>query len=140
LTDATVGLPRTAPDEEFPSHHEFAEGHLLTRKTILWFHQHYRSSDADLHDFRYAPLICKTLATAPALIIVGECDPLRDDGIAYAERLKRMGMQSNLPTIWHGPPILLDGWCGGCRAARRDSSGQYSQTGVQPPAEPRMHS
>ena len=52
--------PRTAPDEEFPSHHEFAEGHLLTRKTILWFHEHYRASDADRRDFRYAPLICKT--------------------------------------------------------------------------------
>ena len=49
--------PRTAPDEEFPSHHEFAEGHLLTRKTILWFHEHYRASDADRQDFRYAPLI-----------------------------------------------------------------------------------
>ena len=84
--------PRTAPDEELPSHHEFAEGHLLTRKTILWFHQHYRASDADREDFRYAPLICKDLTRLPpALIIVGECDPLRDDGIQYAERLRREG-------------------------------------------------
>ena len=84
--------PRTAPDEEFPSHHEFAEGHLLTRKTILWFHQHYRSSDADRQDFRYAPLIHKNLSRLPpALIIVGECDPLRDDGIAYAKQLKQHG-------------------------------------------------
>jgi acetyl esterase len=84
--------PRTAPDEELPSHHEFAEGHLLTRKTILWFHQHYRASDADRQDFRYAPLICKDLSRLPpTLIIVGECDPLRDDGIVYAERLQREG-------------------------------------------------
>ena len=74
--------PRTAPDEKFPSHYEYAEGHLLTRKTILWFHQHYRASDADRQDFRYAPLLCKDLSRLPrALIIVGECDPLRDDGI-----------------------------------------------------------
>jgi len=84
--------PRTAPDEEFPSHYEFAEGHLLTRKTILWFHRHYRSCDADRLDFRYAPLICNDLSLLPpALIVVGECDPLRDDGIAYAERLRRDG-------------------------------------------------
>jgi acetyl esterase/lipase len=97
--------PRTAPDEELPSHHEFAEDHLLTRKTILWFHQHYRSSDADRHDFRYAPLICKDLSRLPpTLIIVGECDPLRDDGIAYAERLKRDGNAvelTNYPGMVH---------------------------------------
>jgi acetyl esterase/lipase len=89
--------PRTAPDEEFPSHHEFAHGHLLTRKTILWFHQHYRESDADRQDFRYAPLITPDLSRLPpALIIVGECDPLRDDGIAYAERLKKDGNEVEL--------------------------------------------
>jgi acetyl esterase len=84
--------PRTAADEEYPSHHQFAEGHLLTRKTILWFHQHYRASDADRQDFRYAPLLCEDLTRLPpALIIVGECDPLHDDGIAYAERLQKAG-------------------------------------------------
>jgi acetyl esterase len=81
--------PRTAADEDLPSHHEFAEGHLLTRKTVLWFHDHYRASDADRGDFRYAPLICPDLSRLPpALVIVGECDPLRDDGIAYADRLR----------------------------------------------------
>ena len=89
--------PRTAPDEEFPSHHEFAQGHLLTRKTILWFHEHYRGSDADRRDFRYAPLITQDLSRLPpALVIVGECDPLRDDGIAYAERLKSEGNEVEL--------------------------------------------
>ena len=84
--------PRTAPDEELPSHHEFAEGHLLTRKTILWFHNHYRASDDDRKDFRYAPLICPDLSRLPpALVIVGECDPLRDDGITYADRLRDEG-------------------------------------------------
>jgi acetyl esterase/lipase len=84
--------PRTAPDEELPSHHEFAEDHLLSRKTIQWFHNHYLRSDADRTDFRYAPLVCENLSgLPPALVIVGECDPLRDDGIAYAERLREAG-------------------------------------------------
>jgi len=89
--------PRTAPDEDLPSHHEFAEGHLLTRKTILWFHRHYRSSDADRQDFRYAPLICKDLSRLPPTqMIVGECDPLRDDGIEYARALERAGNKVTL--------------------------------------------
>ena len=84
--------PRTAAEEEFDSHHEYAEGYLLTRKTILWFHDHYRATDADRNDFRYAPLICPDLSRLPpALVIVGEYDPLKDDGIAYALRLARSG-------------------------------------------------
>ena len=89
--------PRTAPDEELPSHHAFAEGHMLTRRSILWFHEHYRASDADRRDFRYAPLIHPDLAgLPPALVIVGECDPLRDDGIAYAQRLQADGTPAEL--------------------------------------------
>lgn len=84
--------PRTAPHEEFPSHHALAEGYLLTRRTILWFHEHYRARDSDREDFRYAPLICPDLSRLPpALIIIGEFDPLRDDGIAYAQRLESAG-------------------------------------------------
>jgi len=84
--------PRTAPDEELPSHHAFAEGYLLTRKTILWFHDHYRAGAADREDFRYAPLICADLSRLPpSLVIIGEFDPLRDDGIAYARRLRDAG-------------------------------------------------
>ncbi len=89
--------PRTAPDEDLPSQHAFAEGHMLTRRSILWFHEHYRASDADRHDFRYAPLIHPDLSRLPpALVIVGECDPLRDDGIAYARRLQADGTPAEL--------------------------------------------
>jgi acetyl esterase len=89
--------PRTAPDEELPSHYTFAEGCLLTRKTILWFHDHYRAGDADRKDFRYAPIVCPDLSRLPpALIIVGECDPLRDDGVAYARALQHAGNHATL--------------------------------------------
>ena len=89
--------PRTAPNEEFPSHHAFAEGHMLTRRSILWFHEHYRASAADRNDFRYAPLIHPDLSRLPpALVIVGECDPLRDDGIAYAKKLNDSGTPAEL--------------------------------------------
>ena len=92
----------------------------LTRRTILWFHEHYRARAADRDDFRYAPLICKDLSRLPpALIIIGEYDPLRDDGIAYARRLEAAGNEVGafrLPR--HGPSVLLDGGCSRRRPGR----------------------
>jgi acetyl esterase len=123
--------PRTAPDEELPSHYEFAEGHLLTRKTILWFRRHYRSSDADRQDFRYAPLVCEDLSgLPPALIIVGECDPLRDDGIEYAERLRREQCGGTDKLRRHDPPVLVDGWGRGCGATRTRAGSDRGKTSV----------
>jgi acetyl esterase len=112
--------PRTAPDEEFPSHHALAEGYNLTRKTILWFHDHYRASLADRNDFRYAPLICPDLSRLPpSLIIIGEFDPLRDDGIAYAHRLEAAGNEvelSDYPGMIH-PFFSMGGAIDAGRAA-----------------------
>jgi acetyl esterase len=84
--------PRTAADEESASHHAFADGFLLTRRTIQWFHAHYLGDDADRDDLRYAPLRCSDLSRLPpALVIVAEYDPLRDEGVAYARALERAG-------------------------------------------------
>lgn len=89
--------PRTAPEEDSPSHHALGEGYMLTRRTILWFHDHYRAHDSDRSDFRYAPLVAKDLSRLPpALIVVAEYDPLRDDGIAYAKRLRDAGSEVEL--------------------------------------------
>jgi acetyl esterase len=98
--------PRLAPDEDSPSHRELAHGYLLTRRTILWFHDHYRASDEDRRDFRYAPLVCHDLSRLPpALIIVAEFDPLKDEGLEYARRLGEAGNQVEAvtyPGVVHG--------------------------------------
>lgn len=84
--------PATAADSESESHHLFAEGYLLTRRSILWFGKHHSGGQDHSGDFRYAPLIAKDLSgLAPALVIVAGFDPLRDEGIAYAHRLKDAG-------------------------------------------------
>lgn len=98
--------PVTAPEPETKSHHEFAEGYLLTRKTITWFFTHYLRSPKDTKDFRYAPLETDDLSSLPpALIIVAGYDPLRDEGIEYAEALIHAGNRvrlSNYEGMVHG--------------------------------------
>jgi acetyl esterase len=84
--------PATASNPSAPSHSEFAEGYMLTRRGIDWFNNHYLRDPSDRLDFRYAPLACADLSRLPpALVIAADYDPLRDDDIAYAGRLRRAG-------------------------------------------------
>jgi acetyl esterase len=84
--------PGTAAAPESESHHLFGDGYLLTRRSILWFRQQHIGDRDVSTDFRYAPLVTPDLSgLAPALVIVAGFDPLRDDGIAYANRLKDAG-------------------------------------------------
>ncbi|MFO1315018.1 MAG: alpha/beta hydrolase [Burkholderiales bacterium] len=129
--------PRTAPGEDAPSHHAFADGYLLTRRSILWFHAHYRARDDDRHDFRYAPLLCPDLARLPpALVVVGEFDPLRDEGLAYARRLADAGGAVRLldgPGMVHGY-FSLGGVVDAARAAVTDAA--HALRAVLAPADP----
>ena len=89
--------PATAPYPDSESQFEFADGYLLTRRVILWFHNHYLRQESDRRDYRYAPLIAPDLSRLPPTkIIVAECDPLRDEGIEYAERLCAAGNDVSL--------------------------------------------
>jgi len=111
--------PVTAPEPETKSHHAFAEGYLLTRKTITWFFTHYVRTSKDTTDFRYAPLEADDLSSLPpALIVVAGYDPLRDEGVEYAEALIHAGNSvrlSNYEGMVHG--FFLMG--GAIDAARR---------------------
>ena len=52
----------------------------------------YRSSDEDLQNPYYAPILCSDLSDQPrTLIITAEFDPLRDEGEAYGEKLREFG-------------------------------------------------
>jgi acetyl esterase len=70
----------------------YANGFLLDAATIDWFFDHY----IDRHhraDWRFAPLNHDALeGVAPACVILAECDPLVDEGIAYADRLRAAGV------------------------------------------------
>jgi acetyl esterase len=85
--------PGTSNTQDTPSHHALANGYLLTRPTIQWFFKQYLRSEADRDDWRFGPIIAPSLADiAPAWVAVAEYDPLLDEGVAYAERLRTAGV------------------------------------------------
>lgn len=89
--------PATAPHADHESQLKFARGYFLERDTILWFHECYIRDENDRLDFRYAPLIADDHSKlAPALVIVADHDPLRDEGVAYAEKLMASGVSVEL--------------------------------------------
>ena len=72
-----------------PSHYRFAEGYLLEAVGIEWFFNHYIARP-QRSDWRFAPLEADNLeGVAPACVVLAECDPLVDEGVAYADRLRQ---------------------------------------------------
>ncbi len=65
-----------------------AEGFFLDAKTIAWFNECYVGGPGR-KDFRMSPLHRPDVTRlAPATILVAGFDPLRDEGLAYAEKLR----------------------------------------------------
>ena len=127
--------PVTAPEPETKSHHAFAEGYLLTRKTITWFFTHYIRNSKDTKDFRYAPLEADDLSSLPpALVIVAGYDPLRDEGVEYAEALIHAGNRvrlSNYEGMVHGF-YLMGGMVDASRRAISESAAMLRDAFSQP--------
>lgn len=82
MTDADFGRP---------SYEENGEGYFLTRAVMSWFWDLY-CPPAQRGDPRAAPLRGNLKGLPPACIATCEFDPLRDEGIAYAEGLSAAGV------------------------------------------------
>ncbi len=84
----------------------FAEGYLLSREMMDWFHMHYLPKGQALDDPRLSPLYAPDLGgLPPATVITAEFDPLRDEGEAYAKRLVEAGVPVRLARyngVFHG--------------------------------------
>ncbi|MDO9298556.1 alpha/beta hydrolase fold domain-containing protein [Bradyrhizobium sp.] len=74
-----------------PSYTDNATGYFLTRSLMFWFWDLYCSPD-DRTDPRVSPLRGKLEGLPPALVATCEFDPLRDEGVAYAEALAAAGV------------------------------------------------
>jgi acetyl esterase len=76
-----------------PSHRELEHGHIIPRDRIVWYAEQYLPAGADRNDPRASPLRAKDLeGQPPTLIVTAGFDPLRDEGHAYAERLRADGV------------------------------------------------
>ncbi|HWI10006.1 MAG TPA: alpha/beta hydrolase [Burkholderiaceae bacterium] len=88
--------PGTTAYADTPSHAQFANGYLLEAEAIAWFFDQY-IAHAQRRDWRFAPLEAEALdALAPACVVLAECDPLVDEGLAYADRLRAAGVPVEL--------------------------------------------
>lgn len=96
--------PGTGGHQSTATHKTFAHGFMLEEPHIDYFFGHYLRSDADRDDWRFAPLdgvdeggeLRDYEGMAPAWIGLAECDPLTDEGVAYADRLRLAGVAVDL--------------------------------------------
>jgi acetyl esterase len=77
-----------------PSRDLFATGFMLTRADMDWFESHYLPDGADHTDPRVSMLGAENLAgLPPAYVATAGFDPLRDEGEAYAARMREAGVR-----------------------------------------------
>jgi acetyl esterase len=84
--------PVTDSDFETGSYREMAEGYGLTRDTMQYFWELYLEAPSRATDPLAAVLRADLAGLPPALVVTAEFDPLRDEGDAYAEKLKAAGV------------------------------------------------
>jgi len=88
------------PEPGRPSIQEMGEGYGLTKGDLIWCYQQYMANESDKQNPYFLPMVSDNLSDLPpALIITAEYDLLRDEGVAYAERLNRAGVTAKVVCI-----------------------------------------
>lgn len=89
-----------------PSIDTYGEGYFLTKPLIKWFVNHYKNTEADIYDPLMSPLLTEDLSKLPpAFVCTAANDPLKDEGAAYAKRLKEAENHlvfKEYPNVIHG--------------------------------------
>lgn len=89
--------PGCTAHQDTPSHKTFAHGFVLEEPHITYFFNHYLRTVADRDDWRFSPLTAPDVeGLAPAWLGLAECDPLVDEGVLYADKLRAAGVPVDL--------------------------------------------
>ncbi|AZP15378.1 alpha/beta hydrolase [Streptomyces aquilus] len=95
LVHQVLFYPVTDANFDTPSYHQFATGYFLRRDAMQWFWDQYTTDAAERAQITASPLRATTdqlTGLPPALVITGEADVLRDEGEAYANKLRTAGV------------------------------------------------
>jgi acetyl esterase/lipase len=84
--------PVTDANFDTESYTKFAEGYFLGREGMKWFWDQYTTDPAQRAEITASPLRASLDGLPPALVITGEADVLRDEGEAYAAKLRQAGV------------------------------------------------
>ena len=104
LRDENLGIvaqvliyPTLGPELVTDSAHRYGSGYLLDVESLRYDYGQYLGEFGDHTDPRVTPLLSTDLfRAAPAIVVVAECDPLRDEGVAYAGLLRHFGVAVEL--------------------------------------------
>lgn len=95
LVQQVLFYPVTDAAFDTPSYQQFAEGYFLRRDGMRWFWDQYTTDEAERAQITASPLRAGTeqlTGLPPALVITAEADVLRDEGEAYAGKLRAAGV------------------------------------------------
>ncbi|MEV7144345.1 alpha/beta hydrolase [Streptomyces tauricus] len=95
LVQQVLFYPVTDASFDTGSYHQFAEGYFLRRDGMQWFWDQYTTDEKQRAEITASPLRATTeqlTGLPPALVITGEADVLRDEGEAYANKLREAGV------------------------------------------------
>ncbi|WP_282699925.1 alpha/beta hydrolase [Streptomyces sp. CC219B] len=95
LVAQVLFYPVTDAAFDTPSYEQFAEGYFLRRDAMRWFWDQYTTDEADRAQITASPLRATTeqlTGLPPALVVTAEADVLRDEGEAYAAKLRAAGV------------------------------------------------
>ncbi|MFH7334189.1 alpha/beta hydrolase [Streptomyces sp. KHY 26] len=95
LVQQVLFYPVTDANFDTPSYHQFATGYFLRRDGMQWFWDQYTTDESERARITASPLRATTEQLKdlpPALVITGEADVLRDEGEAYATKLRAAGV------------------------------------------------
>ena len=87
--------PATIMWQDTPSYHANGKGYMLTKESIAYYTENYLRNREDAKDWRASPQLADSHAgLPPAFVITAGFDPLRDEGLMYANALTKAGVSS----------------------------------------------